>query len=359
MGSGSTINVPPDAFSRHSRFLALDEMRGVAALFVVWGHYGSYDKIFSPRFYYLAVDLFFVLSGFVLAHANDPRFKAGQSGTCFMVDRLRRLAPLYLVGLLLGSLSLLKIHRMGSGSAIACIAINFFGLPSPITDHAGLLFPPNIVFWSLFFEVWIGNLLFAFLWPWLKPRCLVLLTGASGLGLVASSFVWHDIDSGWTWATIVGGFFRVGYSFFIGVGLARLHRVRPPSFSVPPRVPMMVLALVLAFPLGGLVGRFFEASAALVIFPALIRWGAEAEGRGHRLSKALGDISYAIYTIHLPIIAVLAHSSFHRTMRQPLVEVSLIVGIAMLAHALERWVDRPLQRRLRRGCFTVAHLASS
>ena len=349
------ITKTPDC---RNRFLALDEMRGVAALFVVWGHYGSYDKTFAPHFYYLAVDLFFLLSGFVLAYANDLRFEAGQSGGSFMVDRLCRLAPLYLIGLFLGSLSLLLIHRMGPQSAVTCVAINFFGLPSPVTDHAGLLFPPNIVFWSLFFELWIGNLLYAVFWRWLRPASLALLIGASGVGLMACLIVWHHIDVGWTWKTIAGGFFRVGYSFFGGIGLARLHRLRPPRLCVPSWLPAMVLALVLACPLHGLAGHFFEVWAAFVIFPALIRWGAEAGERFHWMSKVLGDTSYAVYTVHLPIIAVLAHSWLHGAMKNPMIEVSLIVAIVMFAYALERWVDRPLQRRLRKRRAAVRALAA-
>jgi hypothetical protein len=57
--------------SNTSRFVTLDAYRGVAAVIVVLFHAGIQFETYVPRFGYLAVDLFFLLSGFVLSRAYD------------------------------------------------------------------------------------------------------------------------------------------------------------------------------------------------------------------------------------------------------------------------------------------------
>ena len=88
-------------------FTTLDGLRGIAAIAVVarhapflWGEHGPTGALSES---YLAVDFFFVLSGFVLAHAYGSRFQHGLSNAAFMRTRLLRLYPLYLLALVFSS----------------------------------------------------------------------------------------------------------------------------------------------------------------------------------------------------------------------------------------------------------------
>jgi hypothetical protein len=85
-----------------SRFGTLDGLRGVAMMVVVLFHAGIIFGAWVPGFGYLAVDLFFALSGFVLSHAYDNRFVAGMRVAEFLYLRVVRLYPLYFLGLVLG-----------------------------------------------------------------------------------------------------------------------------------------------------------------------------------------------------------------------------------------------------------------
>jgi peptidoglycan/LPS O-acetylase OafA/YrhL len=85
---------------RHS-FQTLDALRGVAALVVVV-HHNHPMFTWRPHHGYLAVDLFFVLSGFVLSYAYQDRLDRGWPTIKFLRARLVRLAPLYLLALLFG-----------------------------------------------------------------------------------------------------------------------------------------------------------------------------------------------------------------------------------------------------------------
>jgi len=87
------------------RFEALDGLRGVAALSVVAAHvYFLFGYAFPSID--LAVDFFFALSGFVLAHAYGERLRGGMGAGRFMLLRLIRLYPLYILGTTIGLMCL-------------------------------------------------------------------------------------------------------------------------------------------------------------------------------------------------------------------------------------------------------------
>jgi hypothetical protein len=75
------------------RYVALDGLRGMAALIVMALHSGRFLGVWVPRFGYLAVDLFFLLSGFVLAYSYEHRFRLGMAASEFLIARVVRLYP--------------------------------------------------------------------------------------------------------------------------------------------------------------------------------------------------------------------------------------------------------------------------
>jgi peptidoglycan/LPS O-acetylase OafA/YrhL len=175
---------------RHS-FVILDGLRGIAAAAVVSVHarlffhsvaaYGSVPDAagllpttgpLSEA--YLAVDFFFILSGFVLAHAYGEKLKDGMSLWRFMGIRLIRLYPLHLLALSLALWPYLTLRAtsLHAGTIAVQMLTALFFLPSPATDGEGSLFPMNGPVWSLLFEL-IANGLFALLIPLLtfaSPR---------------------------------------------------------------------------------------------------------------------------------------------------------------------------------------------
>lgn len=89
------------AASKHQRYVTLDALRGIAALAVVVVHipmlFGLPQQLSSG----LAVDLFFILSGFVLEHAYGDGLRREMSFSAFIRVRMIRLYPLYLIGVVL------------------------------------------------------------------------------------------------------------------------------------------------------------------------------------------------------------------------------------------------------------------
>src|ERR1700761_1914630 len=94
------------------KFETLDGLRGIAALAVVLYHLPLPLHALAPRGY-LAVDLFFLMSGFVVAAAYEERLLSGLSTAAFALVRLKRLWPLYGLGVVLGvfTFSLVRAFR--------------------------------------------------------------------------------------------------------------------------------------------------------------------------------------------------------------------------------------------------------
>ena len=334
-----------------TRYAALDGLRGVAALFVVARHIGPY----VPRFSYLAVDLFFVLSGFVLALQNDARFEAGLSPSTFLRGRIRRLYPLYALGLAMGLVSALVANpgHFGLPTILGSTGWEALGLPS-FTNlwTGGTPFPVDGVLWSIFFEFWVANLAFALLWRRLQGGALIVLILVCGAALVGAEAVFHTLDVGWTWSALPFGVARVGYAFFLGVALCRLHRRRPPRWRAPGWAPLAILAALLSLPLDGAAAQLAELVIVLAIFPALIFWSATARERRPALGRLLGDTSYAAYALHRPLaeLAVWALPLIPIAWGAPPAElaaagqIGFVAAMVALAWAADRYFDAPVRR---------------
>lgn len=93
------------------RYEILDGLRGVAAMLVIWYHFfegfatSPTDQMMNHG--YLAVDFFFVLSGFVIGYAYDGRWKNGKmTASRFMLRRVIRLHPMVILSVVLGALAI-------------------------------------------------------------------------------------------------------------------------------------------------------------------------------------------------------------------------------------------------------------
>jgi peptidoglycan/LPS O-acetylase OafA/YrhL len=302
-----------DLSPKTSRFVTLDALRGIAALMVVLFHAGRVLGAWMPRFGYLAVDLFFILSGFVIAHSYDRRFAAGMGTLEFLSLRAIRLYPLYFIGLVLG-VSVATINPAfidaSFGNVGTSFFLNLFGLPWPVEEFQApgyrVLFPLNLAFWSLFLEFWIANLAFATLWKFLRWKMLFFIIVVSAVGLLLSEKNFYTMDVGSKWNYFAGGFPRVFFSFFSGVAISRVHRLSAPARTLPSWLFIIVLPIILSFPLEDRAAHVYELVCVFIIFPLLIFFGAAATERRPKIGEVLGDASYAIYTIHYPALTIVA-----------------------------------------------------
>ncbi len=317
-------------------YATLDGIRGIAAALIAIRHAGplfpGWDFPNSP----LAVDLFFVISGFVIASAYDRRLADGLSPAGFMKARLIRLYPLYLAGLLLGLGAGTLCWLSGTDprlSATALVLPLLFGLvmlPSPFTWNDET-FPLNTPSWSLFFELAI-NVVYAVLHRSVTTRRLVAVVCVAGSILAAMTLSGKALDEGHSWAFFGTGFVRVTYSFAMGLLLFRLRgRI---SVSSPGSVAVLALAaLTLTMPP---LGAWYPFVCITVWLPALVCLAIAGEP-GPAMRRAchlLGAASYPLYVLHSPA-AVMTEAMLARIgITHPGALTGLAFLIAMMAIAL-------------------------
>ena len=324
--------------TRH-RFVALDGLRGLAAFVVVLWHTGA--TRFIPGGY-LAVDLFFVLSGFVLSHSFGRR---AENWSSFMGARLLRLYPLYGAGALFGAATACLFTPLDS-RYWETVAANALLLPTPTSWGVYRPFPFNAPAWSLFFEILVNAVWFAVL-PWLSNRWLGLIVGlfaASALSVIALSGS-VDVGESGGWFLPLGAI-RAAFSFFAGVACYRIWEAR--AFNV--RAPLPFLAALFILTIAAPLPRdIIDVAAVLIIFPTVIYFGASARAEGliGRACTSAGSASYAVYTLHAPLLVVVAvgmrtcfpllpHADY-------LVAAVFIPGMLLVGTLADRYFDRPLR----------------
>ena len=316
----------------------LDGLRGAAALMVVWYHVfegyafaegtngvegGGLINVFNHG--YMAVDFFFMLSGFVISYAYDDRWNQMSMGD-FFKRRLVRLHPMIVMGAIIGLTTFLLgggVKWDGSVTPMSGVALAFFltclFIPAwPGAAHEvrgnGEMFPLNGPSWSLFFE-YIGNICYALFIRRLSTKALSWLVAV--LGVV---YIWFSVGNvsgyesigvGWTVGdsvNIFGGFLRMMFPFSLGMLLARNFKpVRVRGIFWLAIVLLFALFSVPFFPsVGGIcVNGIFEMCCIMLIFPVIVWLGASGvttDKASTGVCKFLGDLSYPLYIVHYPVM---------------------------------------------------------
>lgn len=322
----------------------LDALRGYAAIGVLLFH--ARDLLQTPWLMpsgYLAVDIFFVMSGFVIANAYEAKLPTmGLVG--FLKLRAIRLYPLFLLGIAVGLLrAVILIHRgLEPSGVVGALAANLLYLPAPPSTFSdGSISPLDGPGWSLIFEVWV-NVLYAALLPKLSSRVLVIIAAGSALVMFAVAMGGTPASGGTKWSDLALGVPRILFSFSIGVLLFR-HRRRLPDLN---RLGGVVpLALVAAFMLPVL--PWSDLAFVLVASPILVI--AAMQGVAHPKLAAYGAAtSYALYAVHFPLLELLGGAAKNLHLPTPQLTLALIAALLVIAPLLDRFYDRPIRRYLLR-----------
>jgi peptidoglycan/LPS O-acetylase OafA/YrhL len=305
----------------------LDGLRGVAAIIVVAFHIfeaftGGNRFIQIINHGYLAVDFFFLLSGFVVAYAYDDRWeKMTQWG--FYKRRLIRLQPMVIMGMIIGAIFYYfqasdilfpMIAGIEVWKVILTMIVGFTLLPIPPSmDIRGWseMHPLNGPAWSLFFE-YIANILYALFFRKFSNKVLgVFVLIFAGLLINYTVFgPKGDVIGGWSLnlEQMNVGFTRLLYPFFAGILLSRLGKLIHIKGAF--WICSLLIAIVLIVPRIGdenslWMNGVYESFCIILIFPLIVSIGAGGEIKNPfslKICKWLGDISYPIYITHYPLI---------------------------------------------------------
>ena len=330
-----------------SRFHTLDAMRGIAAIAVVIMHAGEVLHLHTFHYAYMAVDFFFVLSGFVLARAYEDKLKQGLAGRTFLEMRLIRLYPLFAVGVALGIFCMIGKIAVRDVTALApvdaAIALVCNALMLPALTSPAQLFPYDPPAWSLFFEIVINGVFGFFLYR--VPSALIgAVCAVIGLAFLVAIRQANYGDLGSSWDSLDVGLMRVGFSFPLGLVLARLFRKTRPRRSPLAYGVLAALAIVLCLALPVRFDWVYDTSCVLVVLPVLVWLGARYEMPVSGLGPLLGDTSYPLYAIHFPILQIVSFALVTR-LHAPAVIVALVFvpSAFFLARLASRYFDVPVR----------------
>ncbi len=364
---------PTSNVADKGHYLILDGLRGVAALLVVLFHV---CEAYSPdhpltqliNHGYLAVDFFFLLSGFVIAYAYDDRWQTLSVGG-FFKRRLMRLQPMVIMGMTVGALffpfqaggSFPLIESTPAWEVILVMLVGYTLLPLPPSmDIRGWseMHPLNGPAWSLFFE-YVANILYALGLRKLSHRQLGFLTICAAAFLVQLAVFGKRGDLIGGWSLDAGqlhiGFARLLFPFLAGMLLMRLGKrvnVRG-AFGLC----SLLLVAVLALPrVGGADHRWlnglYDSLCVIVAFPLIVAIGAGgslAAGWSTRIARWLGDISYPLYITHYALIYTYTEwVSRHSASATYTMGIGALVFLASvaLAYACLKFYDEPVRKWL-------------
>ncbi|MBL8839659.1 MAG: acyltransferase, partial [Alphaproteobacteria bacterium] len=318
----------------------MDATRGVAALCVMAAHYTQpypWGQLLPNAD--IAVDYFFCLSGFVIAHAYSKKLQDGAiSLGGFVRTRLIRLSPMYLLGSAIGLTSTVWVSLaldLNSWRSIVIVGLFAIGLVpyfgslavrDSLEGHSGLVFPLNGPAWSLFFEVFV-NIVYAQLR--LSVAWVLVVVVLSYAWLVASTYAFGG-PTGFHAQNFVGGFPRVFFSFYAGTLLHQLWRRKPSKrLNLGPLFPCFCIVAICAAPKG--VGTFL----LMILFACPLIVGLSMTNpRSPFLSRVfafLGEISYPLYAIHFPMHTMAQFAYEQAIGRNEVMPIPLLVCVAMLA----------------------------
>ena len=363
-------------------YALLDGLRGVAALLVVWYHIfegfqfaGNKPVIDFINHGYLAVDFFFILSGFVVGYAYDSRWGKTLTLGGFFRRRLIRLQPMVIMGAVIGAASFLisGMERWDGTHATLWLTFLAFvcgclmlpalpGMPREVRGN-GEMFPLNGPCWSLFFE-YVGNIVYALFIRRLSTRLLALLSFALCCALawfaVTDQSGYGSIGVGWTVdrTNILGGMLRMLCPFTMGVLMSRLFkplRQARGAFWTSAALLLIIFHVPYIYSDGALsLNGMFEAACVIVVFPLVVWYAASGKTTdiaSTRICRFLGDISYPLYIVHYPLMYAF-YMWLIKTRQYTLYETWPAALAAVTASIILAWLclklyDMPVRKWLR------------
>lgn len=368
----SENNLSATAFAdTKPHYTILDGLRGVAAVIVVCFHlfeaFATSHLDQGINHGYLAVDFFFILSGFVVGYAYDDRWKT-ITVKDFIKRRFIRLHPMVVAGAIIGALvfyfqgcAAWDVSKVSGPRLVVATLLNAGLIPAaPGFEIRGVgeMFPLNGPSWSLLFE-YIGTILYALLLRKLPTKALATVVFLAGCGLAAFA-IWGpygDICVGFalTEENMIGGFLRLLFSFSAGLLLSRIFK--PIKINGAFWLGSLAIVIASAIPrIGGSehlwLNGLYDTLCFAIVFPVLVYLGASGKTTDNvtiRVCRFLGDISYPLYMVHYPFIylyyAWVKNNNLTFAQSFP-GALALVIGSIALAYLCLKLYDEPVRKFL-------------
>lgn len=304
------------------------------------------------------VDIFFVISGFVMTVSTRKKRNLPHPAWDFMERRLVRIVPMYWLITALTLLKLYGVHlrpdmiNVGPHAVMSAGSIVSSFLFIPFRDSLGLVQPVLLVGWTLSFEM-LFYLLFACA---LALRISEVRLLAPVMIALAAVGLWHgniDLAIGVLASPLLLEFLA---GVLIGRAVEMEWRMRP-AFAVV--VGLLSLAAILALPQAFLFGVpwLIRGTLATLLVLSTVALEPYVTTIVPKWALLIGDASYSLYLVHLLLFAfifklvdrlgLLAPGATHWTGEAETVLI-FVTPAVLISLALYRWVEAPMNNALRR-----------
>ncbi len=350
----TTITLAP---THPIRFDGLDVVRTLLAILVALGHFFLWNQVSNviPSSFFMAVDFFFVLSGFVLTQSvlADPNQAFQKFITRFFLRRVFRLYPLYLLIFAITTALLLWYYGTDAGSLLQFFtSLTLWQAMGPHNTAVHIFADTPIgIAWSVSVELWASLVFFSFVYALrVQPKYLVsfcLLVAAAGLALmIFFSPNLMNVNLQGLGRLMTFGEIRGFLGFACGCLGYLIYRLchardtnRKWSWTL---TELAVIVITCALYLHrGTYNRNFEFIAPLLAMIAIIlialKRGALAEALYNPRLAALRPLSYAIYLVHPLFVLLFRHEHWAFTPMHAILYLALVIMSAtLLYHGLEK-----------------------
>ncbi len=347
-------------------------LRGLAAMLVVYNHAALFLALWpqsvggeswlapddaTARMGAIGVDLFFVISGFVMA-LTAARFSGAHGAGTFLALRFVRIAPLYYLACL-AMLALVINPGTQVGRETLLNSITFI----PVFDDERYSWPVHYLGWTLAFEFVFYAFVAALVATGLSSRPLVLLAMVAcvplaGFAVDIDLAVWRVTTNPIVWEFGLGvvaymiwrrGWLRrLGLPLALGfgaavIGIALVLWIAPEDMALLSRGTIHGDNTILRVLCWGV--------PAWLCFCTVVAWAGNRPAGGGRagrllrwLAKALGDASYSIYLSHLGVVLVLQKLVARVPLPADLVVIGAMIVSAIVGVMVYRAIEAPLLR---------------
>jgi exopolysaccharide production protein ExoZ len=347
----------PSGMQPMPHFPSIQILRAVAALSIVF-HHGLNEadglaRLLGGRFAHqyswpleAGVDLFFVISGFVMVVASRDFFGKTSSIWPFLRRRLARVVPIYWAVLVLYVAllvtSIVPLNRPLPDAAEIITSFAFI----PYMRPDGFVLPVYGLGWTLNYEM-LFYALFALALPLKRSLAVPVLVSV----LLALVFLGHFVPASLTALTFWTRPIIVEFGLGALIGHMTLNGLRPPRSAGLVMAAAAVIWLVLGKVSPDLIPRervlLYGMPAALLVLAGLA-FDDLLEHTYLRPLQALGDASYALYLLHPFVLRAVAVSGGLALMQLSPFAFLLVSAVlsCIIAMMVWRWFERPLTRAL-------------
>ena len=365
------------------RFEVLDGLRGIAAIIVVSFHiFEIYSKGPDKQIVnhgYLAVDFFYLLSGFVIGYAYDDRWDK-MTYLDFYKRRLIRLHPMILAGTFFGvcyyflseTYFFPNIENVNPYKFLLAVLFSLLNIPTPpCIDIRGFHESNSLngAAWTLHYEYLI-NIIYSLIIRRLHTYIIAIITFISGFLTLTITLNFdifgmlinrderkYTVIGGWeiTSGEVYIAFVRLFYPFFCGYLISRLKTTIKIPFSFIGC--SIILSIVLCLPrVGGknwVMNGLYETVVIILIFPLIVMIGAgdiENNDVILKICKFLGEFSYPLYITHNPVIYCNYAWTYHHQNDPNFNRISVSIGLVIIVffntYAAIKLYDEPVRKYL-------------